>query len=458
MEKIQSIYIFILKYTYKITGKIDQRIRNIVIWFASFALIWLCIYNYAVWSRGADTTQFERDIIGCVLLAIIALFSVDRPLEKILWNRQIVFIWYVFALLLFISGCLHSVENSYWLWSISMLIGFPGFYLIWQNRKDYETLFTIIASAMLVAIVIYFVICLGTISNEVNLYGRYWAFMRNPNHLGKVAVSGMAAILYLFFKSRYGWLLGIPSGICICLAVLSGSRAAMIIIVAQVVAFIIFNLKTYLRTKQFRETILTVIFFVVISCAAYSMAERGLEYCQIHNSETVSENVDNTVEQSVAGASIEENNKVLADRFHVEGKTPNQISSGRLDIWKYFLKKINLLGNDWEKYKAGTPEYAHQWAHNDVIEISYRSGVFAGIFDVLFLMYLGIYILKTLFSKNIAENSLYFVIFSILAYGGYAMLDVISFPFSMQYTFMFFVSLMPVFERRNELCLRCKSQ
>ena len=150
-----------------ITGKIDKRVRNIFIWIFSFLLIALCVYNYAIWSRGAAIIPFHRDVMGCFFLAGIAVFSIDGKLKCVSWNRQFLFIWYVFAILLFISGLLHSVENSYWLWSVSMLAGFPGFYLIWQNRGDYDALFKIVSSAMLAVLLIFFIICFSTVNSEI---------------------------------------------------------------------------------------------------------------------------------------------------------------------------------------------------------------------------------------------------------------------------------------------------
>lgn len=474
MERIQTIYIVLLKYTYVVTKRIDETIRNVLIWLFSFLLISLCIYNYAIWSRVATTTQFQRDLLGCLCLAAIGLFSVNGELKRIKWNRKIVFIWYILGGLIFLSGLLHSVENSYWLWSFTMLIGFPGFYLIWHNRKDYSTLFDIISSAMLIILLIYFVICLCTVSSQLYISGRYWGVMRNPNHLGKVAASGMIAVLYLYFrlKDKYRWTLGIPGGICVILAILSGSRSSMIIMAAQLLVFISGNIQFCMSDRAYIKTATGMIGFILIGAAACFLAGKSLDYCQmVHDmsmvhASTVTSVPDETKESSgqqeesvgenqtiSKGETTKQNSSVLANRFSVDGKSVDQISSGRITIWKYFIARFNLFGNNWTRYTPGTPEYTYQWAHNDVIEISYRSGVIAGVFDALFLVYLGIYVLKTMFSKR---NKVYqfFTSFSIIAYCGYAMFEVISFPFSMQYTFMCFASLIPVFERRNELWSR----
>jgi hypothetical protein len=480
---IQTGYITILNVIYKATGKINEKIRNAILWCFIFLLISLSIYNYAIWSRGASIVQFERDIIGCFFLAGIAIFSINGNLKKYPWNRQFVFIWYVFAILLFISGLLHSVENSYWLWSVSMLAGFPGFYLIWQNRKDYDTLFKLISSAMLVAMFIFFVICLYTVNSEMNVSGRFSSVMRNPNHLGKLAVSGTTAAFYLAITSKRMWLYGISVGIGWKLAQLSGSRAAIIVFIAQVIVFLVYYIKYMYQIKGFREIIGNLIFLICVSALCSGGAEKGIEYyqkqhdaiiiqekedaesekkeseenIQVTESNQPTEETDNNPPE-ISQIPVEQNEDVLKDRSDIKGKTVDQISSGRTIIWKYYIKNLNFKGNDWKKYKANTPEYYYQWAHNDIIEISYRSGIFAGIFDFIFLFYLGIYILKYVFLKKEIKPYVCFTSLCILTYGGYAMLDVISFPFSMQYTFMFFVSLMPVFERRNELWTKQKSQ
>lgn len=484
MNIIQTVYISILKYTYAVTKRINEKIRNAVIWLFSFILIWLCIYNYAVWSRGVSTTQFDRDILGCLCLAVIGLFSVNGELKQVKWNRQIVFIWYVLGSLLFLSGLLHSVENSYWLWSYTMLIGFPGFYLIWQNRKDYSTLFDIISSAMLVILLIFFVICLCTINSEVNISGRYWAFMRNPNHLGKVAASGMIAVLYLYLRlrDRYRWIMAVPGGICVTLAVLSGSRTAIIVIAAQLIVFMAGNIKCCLKEKSYIRTAAGLIAFVLLGVLSMVAAEKGLEYCQLLHDRagivqdstqdtgeniSASESAEDTeaanttdTEENISSSeeSIRQNSDALTSRFELDGKTVDQISSGRITVWKYFIDHLNLFGNDWVQYSAAAPEYKHQWAHNDVLEVAYRSGVIAGLFDLLLLAYLGIYVLRVMFSGRMSEKYHYFTASAILTYGGFAMLDVISFPFSMQYTFMCFVALMPIFERRYELWTARKSR
>ncbi len=480
---IQTGYITILNVIYKATGKINEKIRNAIIWCFIFLLISLSIYNYAIWSRGSSIVQFERDIIGCFCLAGIAVFSINGHLRKYSWNRQFVFIWYVFAILLFISGLLHSVENSYWLWSVSMLVGFPGFYLIWQNREDYDTLFKLISSAMLVAMFIFLIICLYTVNSEMNVSGRFSSAMRNPNHLGKLAVSGTAAAFYLAITSKRMWLYGIPIGVCWKLAQLSGSRAAVIVFITQLAVFLVFYIKYMYQMKGLKIIIGNMIIMLCISVLCSGFTEKGIEHCQKQHDEIImqekerAEREKGQKEESSQGTeeqqttedlasnppetpqiSVEQNEEVLKTRSDIKGKTVDQISSGRTIIWKYYIEKLNFRGNDWKKYKANTPEYYYQWAHNDIIEISYRSGIFAGIFDFMFLFYLGIYVLKYVCLKKEIKPYVCFTSLCILTYGGYAMLDVISFPFSMQYTFMFFVSLMPVFERRNELWTRQKSQ
>lgn len=480
---IQTGYVTILNVIYKVTGKINEKIRNAIIWCLIFLLISLSIYNYAVYSRGATIVQFERDVIGCFCLAGIAVFSINGYLKKYSWNRQFVFIWYVFAILLFISGLLHSVENSYWLWSVSMLAGFPGFYLIWQNREDYDTLFKLISSAMLVAMFIFFVMCLYTVNSEMNVSGRFSSVMRNPNHLGKLAVSGTAAAFYLAITSKRMWLYGISVGIGWKLAQLSGSRAAITVFIAQVAVFLVHYIKCMYQIKGLRKIIVNLIVLICVSALCSELAEKGIEYCQKQHDAVImrekenskrekKENEDsNRVAESnqptedtgsnppeIPRMSVEENEDVLKSRSNIKGKTVDQISSGRTIIWKYYIKKLNFKGNDWKKYKANTPEYYYQWAHNDIIEISYRSGIIAGIFDFIFLFYLGIYVLKYVFLKKEIKPYVCFTSLCILTYGGYAMLDVISFPFAMQYTFMFYVSLMPVFERRNELWTKQKYQ
>ena len=222
--------------------------------------------------------------------------------------------------------------------------------------------------------------------------------------------------------------------------------------------------------------------FVLLGVLSMVAAEKGLEYCQLLHDRagivqdstqdtgeniSASESAEDTeaanttdTEENISSSeeSIRQNSDALTSRFELDGKTVDQISSGRITVWKYFIDHLNLFGNDWVQYSAAAPEYKHQWAHNDVLEVAYRSGVIAGLFDLLLLAYLGIYVLRVMFSGRMSEKYHYFTAFAILTYGGFAMLDVISFPFSMQYTFMCFVALMPIFERRYELWTARKSR
>jgi len=317
----------------------------------------------------------------------------------------------------------------------------------------------------------------------MNVSGRFSSAMRNPNHLGKLAVSGTAAAFYLAITSKRMWLYGIPIGVCWKLAQLSGSRAAVIVFITQLAVFLVFYIKYMYQMKGLKIIIGNMIIMLCISVLCSGFTEKGIEHCQKQHDEIImqekerAEREKGQKEESSQGTeeqqttedlasnppetpqiSVEQNEEVLKTRSDIKGKTVDQISSGRTIIWKYYIEKLNFRGNDWKKYKANTPEYYYQWAHNDIIEISYRSGIFAGIFDFMFLFYLGIYVLKYVCLKKEIKPYVCFTSLCILTYGGYAMLDVISFPFSMQYTFMFFVSLMPVFERRNELWTRQKSQ
>ena len=93
--------------------------------------------------------------------------------------------------------------------AICMLFLFPCFYLVWNNRGDYDTLFLLVAKALTASLIVFFIICIlfAPINEHSIIAGRYRGPTGNPNHLGMISAAGVTCALYLIVKAkRFVWI------------------------------------------------------------------------------------------------------------------------------------------------------------------------------------------------------------------------------------------------------------
>ncbi len=125
-------------------------------------------------------------------------------------------------------------------------------------------------------------------------------------------------------------------------------------------------------------------------------------------------------------------NKIEENRLFKES---GDYTTGRIDLWKIYGEKIELLGH------SAPIEFNNQMrtAHNTYIHIAYINGLIAGISLLIFNIIIGIKALVKLIKRDDNEYMLVFI--SVLIYGTYTMIETLYSPLISSLTFLYYISI-----------------
>ncbi|MCQ4635277.1 glycosyltransferase family 39 protein [Anaerovorax odorimutans] len=443
MILLQKLYIVVLNSIYKITNKIPNKIRHGIIYLTAAALmsIYLILDAYAY--LGISMTRTNKTILGCFLLLIIIAMSINGNLHMVIWEKKITILWFGSGICMLVISLFHPIGEGLRATILAMLFGFPCLYFVWHNRNDYSTLYKLIARAFSHVFLIYFTLCFIFVpmGEQTLQNGRYLATTFNPNALGMFCGVAMFTALYLISeKDKWFGIYFFQIASAIGFAILSGARATMLVIILELIAFFIYYGRHMIRNSiEKKASILILIVLILTLLFSASYIPKHMMKDTVKAEEEVNEQQKPTVQSPV-------------NRFNPEGKNLNEISSGRLTVWKAYLHSLNFIGHNGNKplYYSGTKK---MWAHNTVLEIAYRCGIIPGILFLILEIYSAIYMLSCLFRGEYVSWKL----FSILGVGLfciYSILEVVIFPFEHSPMFVFFIAIMPMFKKEQKKELR----
>ena len=145
-----------------------------------------------------------------------------------------------------------------------------------------------------------------------------------------------------------------------------------------------------------------------------------------------------------------EDENVLLEKFN-KGDDFNELTSGRYQIWKAYVEKLNLLGNERGKMGLYIDSLGRNASsHNNYIEIAYRSGIPAGLLYAFVAVYAAIYAFRFMFSKTRFDYKLSFMPMAVVAFGVLSNLERAMYPLEKVHIFMFFIALIPMFVCNKE--------
>lgn len=435
---LQSAYIRILNPIYSLTGRINEKTRNKIIF-----ILFLVIFLYLIFYRAPITssqikdilpTQFEKHLFGCVMLILLTIISVNKPLTHVKWRYSILIPQLLLGIGMIVVGFIHPIGPGYQVTGFMLVFLFPCLYLVWNNRKDYDRLFTIIIYAMIVANMILVLLTVYyALKGQLEMDGvRCAGIMNNSNGFSLVGLELILGVMYLLGVHHYKWLPSIllyaVAGIGIGIILIGQMRIAIIILFLCIVSSMIFCLKNRrdANRKVFLLHVLVGIFFilqgVLLTLSLVPINSVAVEINSMPTQETVQETTQ-PVEPSQPTPNI-------VDRFDTEGKDVNSFSSGRIAIWKNYVDKLNLLGNNRDNYNiVEMTGIKYPYAHNVFLEVGYRCGVPIGLLAVIVILIPGLLAIQYVFFKRNAERFLLFPIFAIIAYALEALLDCAFLPF-----------------------------
>ena len=439
INKIVNLYIYLLNILYKYTKKIPSYIRNIIIDISCAYLIYYKLASYG--NNDPFLYSFKHWLLWFLIsFAGLIIASNDRKITKFSANNKLILIKCILLIFIFISFIINKIGfgmdkiNGYdgqfvMMFFISIFI-FPPFYIIWNNRKDYEYIFDRLAICCSIFCFLYFFNMFKLACDGYELFLTEHFFVGstyNSNFLGEIGALGSMSSLYLIYRFQNKNIFLILNcfifsiGLKFILA--SNTRTALLGLFFCILSFIIFLIIN--NKKKLLLRIIVILFFSTIVTKLLF-------------------NVIVTIYINVTHSNID-NSLILMNKF-------SDISSGRFDIWKNYIKHINLFGNNnailLDDFNTTDLSKIYD-AHNNILHITFRFGIFSGIIYSVFLFYIGINTIKILFLQKCHKPYHLFVILCVLMFASYACFEVATTIFLKQVPLLFYFSNV-IFYDNNE--------
>lgn len=452
--------------------KKDSRFYIIMIWTILMESIIVC--KYAFWM---PHTLIIGSFLTVLLIGLLILQNKKMGLKEYLTNNialtiknislQFVTILIIGAFII-ISGVIVK-DLSYIALGLVIAIIIPIFFMV-TNDEDNGRYF--LAEAITAGTTIVFV---GFIALSIILvplsYTQYSSIIGNPNEMGNLMILVIACLLYRLFNTKkiiYILLIAISTSFVI----ISISRTTYLCVIAMFFISIIY----YALLNGYRRTIINtgkaILIFIITFFIVFAMLTSGnkairniekqligheyIYYAKLYkydgteltisglkdyialrlgkglpgnNEPNQTDNEENETKHTVdeESANIEENINI------------NEISSGRVNIWKEFIDELN-----WKGHKTGDTVYVeavHQDgsdAHNTYLNNGYYYGYLSLISIGFYMVLMAYYHLRELifFIKTKKENT--FFLLSSLMYISFLILSMLSSVFSPYHSFIAF--------------------
>lgn len=477
MEILQYVYLTVLNLIYKGTRHISPAVRQGIAFLSFFAMMLFLFVFYASKEFNWDLSYTQRGVFCIIFLSLAVIMSIDRPLKAVKWNPVFSIPWFVCGAIALVTSLLMEIGKGYLPLAICMLVVFPCMYLVWSGRGDYETLFDMAAKGFVICFFLFFVLCV--IFYPFNILtvisGRYQGATGNPNTLGLISAGAMTCGLYLMTRAkRGGWLLAILAcEIAFSFVIVSESRSALFSTIAQMGIFLIYYLRYYLREHDLLKSLFKVILLAVLIIGCLPLNQALLSNSVMPMRTEVTKVVKQIARDAKTEARIQRQKKrdkhprrqeqsetpatdttpdilaqekPLQERFNTEGKDLNQISSGRLTLWKLYLQELSWKGHDAEDLIINPSTGRPMRSHNVFLEVAYHLGIAAGIFYLIAAVWAGVCILKFLFSRRFYKKYPS-ALFSVLAISSFCLVGMVEtpiFPFEREVALFYFLGLAPL--------------
>lgn len=454
---LESLYIPILNFLYKFVSKIHQNVRTAILY--CMISIWMIsiLVSHSMKFIGFVYPETLKCLVGAFILGIVIVFSMDGSLTKVKWNKVLIYGIFVCGAGMFLTGLLHYIGYSYMLLGLIMAFEFPALFFVWINRADYNNLYTIVARVVCLTAVAYFIICIvyAPIGSDqtFSIAERYAGTTSNPNTIGMLGAAFAAAGIYLSFCEKR-WFFAIAGnlsfGIAVALVREAASRTGMLTILCMLVVSVIILLTALVKRKKVH--IAQIIRFVLFVVIAITLAKTGHALLEINGAEVVDETGYSNqlfIEHIEAAEETPVADTRVGKGITEEGVDVNHMSSGRIALWKAYLLRLNFLGNDVSKkvtYGYGS-DAEIQYAHNTALEYGYRSGILVGGIFIIFEIITGVWAIAMTFYARKRTQYVIFSIMSIVCFGIISLLDVAVMPFSSLPLLMYWIGVIPLFEK-----------
>lgn len=437
MHILQNAYIRIFAKTYMITGRIPEKLRNLIIIGCLFVLS-SCAYVltleplYNIVGANAAGLGFY----GFFLIIFMILMAVPGPLKQVRWNKWVVYPYFFAAAYMTLMALEHYVGRGYGFYVLSLLLVFPALYFVWANRGDNERFLTwlswvnvILGVAMILASYMF-----APLGETTVLFGRYCSLSWNPNRFCTLVVVITSACLYLASKrDKFAPFLMFITGLACHIVWITGCRGGLIIILLQLAGWTVSVLRFDLKKAAGKTLLFTGLSAVLVVGGFFASIWAFTSNTLLVSDKGCILYFEDKFEHFGANREADDfsssDPRSGAERFDKPDESIDSFSSGRITIWTWYIKHMSIRGYDMQhfEYTSESGKVFHN-AHNTIIELGFRFGIPAGIAYALFLLAVTLALARACLTVSSKRYSIGLALYSV-AYIVFALTDVMVLSF-----------------------------
>lgn len=419
-------------YTNKLTGKTKS-------FLITTSILLIIILQFLTQAGTIQIRFIYLTIIDCFLLGVILLCGIEEQLNPVKFRRIPLAALVITNVSIIISAFVVNIDLIAYVIALGGIL--PLICIIYANNNYHK----LIASAIIATQISFWLLLFISIIFVPLSQESYRSIFLNQNSFAMYLCAVIICCFQMFFSKKINkvsfWCSLITMGLAIIFLMMTSARGGQIATLFSVFCTIILLVAFFKRNKikiYITKTLLLITSIVLCFYLLPYIFLGGNILVSSINYSAIKSNVKIDLSHSV------DKNK---DRYSNSLKTDNvnSITTGRADIWKIYIKEMNLIGNNSSEKKLYRKDGQAETrsAHSAIIQLSYEGGILAGIFYFIFNVSGGIIAICVAIKRRKDEYAI-FPLIVILSYGVISVVESALHPFTHLIVLLYYFVQVPI--------------
>lgn len=437
----------------KLVDHLSERTKDHM--FVLFGLLLFVVYFVSNTSSMQSAPYIVFFAAGCLCMGMMILSMLRKDIQPVHFSPVLLILWLSVGALITIAALRFNAD---WLSdAIIYVAACPAAFIVWGNM-NHKKLFSLLIRSCILSFAIFFVI--SAVFYPVGIK-QYESFFTNPNGVsGYLALVFSCLMVYSFqadqLKKRIGsWLLlGLCSGVLYYTNSRSGQLAAICTFAFTSTLFLLSG-KNMLKQRLFWHVIpiiLSVLLFIPGTLYIMQASNAGLS--GIASLPLEAKASDLLTKEHTTSSSVIHEDKAYTDfdtinesnkgRYNFLEKDFNEITTGRVDIWKAFMEEVTMWGTGEEaNFYIESQQRIRSNPHMTLMLYAYQYGWLCAVVWLLFNILAGLKSIKFVFRNKMDAIALFPFAITIV-YGLVFLVETINTPFVYMITMFYYFVQTPL--------------
>lgn len=431
-------------------GRFPEKARN-----GLFVCAGLMVF-FQKFLRAAGVVDYRyliEYVLGCFFLGIMILCAMPEKIRPVHFRAFPTLCWFGAGFFMLLAGV--RIEIDHLLEAAVLLAAFPAVFIAWGGA-DHGKIFRLLSRTALLSFIVYTLANMAFFPMEE---ARYAGLMMNVNGAAQyLTLVILCLLLDLLYTQRPGGayflrlaLLGLAAAQLYYTSSRTGYLACGLTAVTVLCFYLALHRKEKLRYlyKTLLYGCLSVLLCVNVSLYLFQLPTVVERLAAPPPPAAVTEQPageeapaapPQTAPAPKPSVNFNEISETAGERLSTDGRTLDQVSTGRISIWRKFIQELNWTGHP-SGIRYYFPEFEREYGspHNTVLQIAFESGIPAGVCYLLYNIFSGLAAIWYAVRYRDKEYNL-FPLAVVLSFGVMSNLGSLAVAFSYMTTFYYYLT------------------